>query len=316
MARDYYDILGVPRDADAKVIKKAYRKLAKQYHPDVNKDPAAEAKFAEAQEAHDVLADEKKRKLYDRFGHAGVAGGAAGAGFEGEPFAGGRTTYSGPGGVNFSAEDFAKGVDLDSIFDFFGGGGGRPRAGRAGARRTSRGRDVQSSVTIPFSQAAHGGSVTLKTGGAGNGEQIEVKIPRGVDDGAKLRLKGKGQVGSGGGARGDLILTVKIAPHPYFRRDALDLHLDVPVSLDEAIFGATIEVPTLSGRANLKIPEGTGSGSRLRLRGAGLENAQGQKGDLYALVQVEVPRQMDAEHRTILEQLRGKLPDPRQDLGW
>jgi len=343
MPRDYYDILGVAKGADASTIKKSYRKLAKKYHPDVNKSEEAKQKFAELQEAYEVLSDQEKRKLYDQFGHAGVKSGAAGGpggpggpggfgGFGGFGGGGHRKTYSGPGGFNVRFEESGGGVRLDDVFEQlfgsrgggpggsggFGGMGGMGGAGFGGGGQRAeppRGRDIESSVTIPFDQAARGGTVQLKLAGAAGKQTLDVKIPKGVADGAKLRLRGKGQ-GGPGGQNGDLLLTVHISDHPYFERQGLDIYLDVPITIDEAIFGATVKVPTLGGESRLKIPAGTSSGSKLRIRGAGIENARGVKGDFYAVVQVHVPRELDGEARKHLEALRGKLPDPRRDAGW
>ncbi len=331
MPRDYYDILGVGRTADDDEIKKAYRRLAKKYHPDVNKDSGASERFAEVQEAYDALSDTEKRKLYDQFGHAGVSGAAGG-----DPFGGhsGRTTYGGPGGFNVSTDDLRQGVDLNSIFEqFFGGdgGGGRgapggqggpggpmPGSGRGRRRRAAptKGRDILHTVSIPFQQATTGGSVTIKINSASGTQDVDVKIPKGVSDGAKLRLRGKGQPSTDGGAPGDLILTIKISSHPYFRRDGLNVLLDVPISIDEAIFGATVSIPTLTGTADLKIPPGAASGSKLRLRGAGIEDAKGKKGDLLAQIKIDVPKELTLEQQVALEQIKGTFPDARSDCGW
>lgn len=323
MPRDYYEILGVKRDADDAAIKKAYRKLAKKFHPDVNKDAGAQQRFAEVQEAYDVLSDKTKRGNYDQFGHAGVnLGSGAGPGSSGAGPRGQRTTYGGPGGFNVRFDQQGGGVRLDDVFEQLFGGHSRGDSGFGVGgdfhqqRGPTPGKDLETSVTVPFLQAAQGGTVTLKLSGSGGPQSIEMKIPKGVDDGAKLRLRGKGQPSPNGGPAGDLILSVHVTPHPWFKRDGLDLSLDVPVSIDEAVFGATIQVPTLGGKANLKIPPHTSSGAKLRIRGAGIESAKGQKGDFYARIQIKVPDQLDAEATAALEKLRGKLPDARHDLGW
>ena len=323
MPRDYYDILGVSRDAEAGAIKKAYRKLAKKYHPDVNKDPGAPERFAEAQEAYDVLSDAQKRKRYDRFGHAGVnaqaAGGAGG---------GGHRTYGTPGGFNFGADDLGQDFTIDDIFSQFFKGGGRGGSGGASAgggpvgagaqrrRRSVRGRDIEHAVTIPFDRAVRGGTITIKIAGPDGPQTLDVKIPTGVADGGKLRLRGKGEASPSGGPAGDLLLTLRVSEHPYFRRQGLDLYVDVPISIDEAVFGASVEAPTLAGKASLKVPAGAGSGRKLRLRGAGIENASGEKGDIYAVLRIDVPKELTEEQREVFEQLRGKLPDPRRDTRW
>ncbi len=329
MARDYYDILNVPRDAADDAIKKAYRKLAKKYHPDVNADEDAKAKFAQVQEAYDVLSDAKKRKQYDRYGHAGVNAGAGAGQTGGGPFGGGawRGSTAGPGGFSFGT-DGAEGVDLDDLFgQFFGGGrgrgGGRSAFGgmgggaRARARRQpQRGADLQHTVTVPFETAARGGKTSLRIKGPGGEQTIDVKVPKAVADGAKLRVRGKGQPSPEGGPAGDIILTVKIAPHPYFKREGLNLTLDLPISIDQAIFGGEVEVPTLDGRATLKIPPRTGGGKRLRLRGAGIENNKGEKGDLFAVPRIDVPEELTEAQREALQKLRGTWPDPRRGLKW
>lgn len=337
MARDYYDILGLKKGDDEAAIKKAYRKMAKKYHPDVNKEASAKEKFAEVQEAYEVLSDARKRKMYDQFGHAGVnqqPGGGQGP----------HTTYGGPGGFGgFRTHYNTQDVDLGNLFDqFFGGGASRGGGGAsagpgpgfgfntggaggagggAGPRARQRaqpvkGQDIQHEVTVSFHHAAHGGSIDVKMTGPAGEQTIEIKIPRSVEDHAKLRIKGKGQPSQSGGPPGDLIITVRVAPHPWFTRTGLDLSVDVPIAIDEALFGATVEVPTLNGKADLKIPPGTSSGSKLRLRGAGLEDAKGHKGDLYAVIQVDVPKQLTDEQRALLEGLRGHLPDARRHVKW
>lgn len=329
MPRDYYQILDVPRTASDEEIKKAYRRLARKLHPDVNKAADAAKKFSEVQEAYDVLSDAQKRKLYDQFGHAGV--GAAGKGPGGGPggfggFGGGQrhTTYGGPGGFNFRPEDFSnQNVDIETIFEqFFGGGrsGGPGKAGRRGRAQAqpNAGEDLAQDVTISFDRAVKGGTLTLRlTDALGEAQTIEVKIPRGVADGAKLRIRGKGHPSHNGGPAGDLILTVRVGEHPHYRRQGLDLYVEVPISVDEAVFGATVAVPTpMDAKVNLKIPPGSTGGRKLRLRGAGIENSQGDKGDLYAVLQVAIPRDLTDDQRRLFEGLRGKLPDPRKGLGW
>jgi len=324
MARDYYDILGVSRQADATAIKKAYRKLAKKYHPDVNQDAEAKQKFAEVQEAYEVLSDEKKRKLYDQFGHAGVKSGSASGGPDAggfNPFGGGggswRGTNAGPGGFSFRSEGFeAEGMD-DLFSQFFGGGGGFGGR-RAGARQRPnvRGQDFEHAITVPFDTAAKGGTVALRLTISGKPQTIDVKVPKGTAHNAKLRVRGKGHPSPTGGQAGDLILTVHIAEHPYFRRVGLNLEVDVPISIAEAAFGGEVEVPTLKGRATLKVPAGSGGGRKLRLRGAGIEDTKGKQGDLYAVLRIDVPTKLTDEQRDLLEQLQPTLPNPRRDVKW
>ncbi len=328
MARDYYDILGVNRTASQEQIKKAYRRLAKKYHPDVNKQKDASEKFRELQEAYDVLSDPEKRKLYDQYGHAGVQAGTMGGEASSDPFAGfGRhTTNAGPGGFSFRSAGPGEAFDFEDIFSqFFGGGdpfgGGRRRGRRARTRWQEpeteiRGEDLSHTVTVPFDQAVRGGTVSLRLAGEGGTQTIELKIPKGVQEGAKLRVRGKGHPSPMGGPPGDLIVTVNIAPHPYFRREGLNLHVDVPISITEAVFGATVPVPTVDGQAELRIPPGTQGGRKLRLRGAGIENDKGEKGDLYALIHVEVPTELTDEQRELFEKLQEHLPEPRRSAKW
>lgn len=332
MARDYYEVLGVSKDADEKTIKKAYRRLAKKYHPDVNAEESAKQQFAEVQEAYDVLSDEKKRKLYDQFGHAGLQGegAAAGAGARGAqggagPFGGGRATWragaGGPGGFDFQGSE-----DIGSIFEeFFGrsgmGGGARAGAdpfGGNGRRRQQpvKGGDLETSATIPFDLAAKGGTYSVRLQGPEGTESIDVKIPPGVAEGQKLRVRGKGNPSPTGGPRGDLKLTVHVADHPYFKRDGLDLHLIVPISITEAAFGTKVEVPTLDGRATLTIPPGASGGRKLRLRNAGITDSKANAGHLIATLRIDVPDELTDDQRDLLEQLAPTLPDPRRDVPW
>ena len=330
MARDYYEILGVARGASQDEIRKAHRRLVRTLHPDVNKGPDAAAKFAEVQEAYDILSDEQKRGRYDQFGHAGVRSGAdaaAGAGFGG-------------GGAQGSWQQ----VDpetFQSIFENFGdlfGAGGRGGAGARGGRRaggrgpgagfgfSSRGEpwshepsgpgaDAEAETTIAFETAALGGSssISLRSPG-GSSEHIDVKIPAGIADGARMRVRGKGHPSPGGGARGDLVLTVRVAPHPWFRREDLDVVLEVPLTIAEAALGASIEVPLLRGSATLKVPPGVSSGRRLRIRGKGITDARGRSGDFHAELSITAPSDLDADDRAALEGLGKHLPDPRAGL--
>lgn len=312
MPRDFYDILGVARDADANTIKKAYRRLAKQYHPDVNKEAGAPARFSELQQAYDVLSDPKKKQVYDQYGHEDP---------QADPFAGGQgRTYRGPEGFSFHSSGGAGGgPDMSDIFEqFFQQSQPRERSrtrGRARSRSAEMpGENLEHTITVPFDTAARGGSTSIRLSGAGGETQtLDVKIPAGIADGGKLRLRGKGHPSPMGGSAGDLILTIHIAEHPWFRREGLDLYVDVPISIDEALFGATVEVPTLDGRATLKIPPHTPGGKKLRLKGAGIHTPSGG-GDLYAVLRLDVPD--DAKLREVIEPLRGKLPNPRNHVPW
>lgn len=323
--RDYYDILGVSRTASADEIRAAYRKLARQYHPDVNKSADASTKFNEVQEAYDVLADTEKRAHYDRFGHAGPSPFGAGA-----PGGNRRGTYTwtnvgGPGGSSGRGADFGD-FDVGSIFEeIFGGPGGAPgRSGGpfgAGAQararsRPTKGRDIAQELPVDFMTAALGGPQTIRVRRGGSTQTIEVTIPKGARDGTKLRVTGAGSPSAGGAPPGDLILTVRVQDHPYFRRDGLDIEIEVPVSIVEATLGATVSVPTLRGRAEVGIPAGSASGKRLRLRGQGVVEQSGTTGDLYALVKIVPPPKVDDEQRRALERLGEGLPKVRSGAPW
>jgi DnaJ-class molecular chaperone len=302
MPGDYYETLGVQRSASEDEIKKAYRKLARQYHPDRNPgDKQAEAKFKEVQEAYDVLTDKQKRAQYDRFGRVGPDGGfGAGGGPRGQTF-----HWGGPGG-GFEEIDPSQAADL--FGQLFGGAGGMEGI-FGGATRAKRGRraeprpDVQSDVTIPFNIAALGGTVNLQV----NGKELAVKIPPGVNDGQALRLQGQAPGG------GNLRLLLHIQPHPYFRREDKDIILEVPLSVSEAALGTKVEVPTLDGtKLSVKVPPGTSSGSRLRLRGKGIAG-----GDQYIEMKVVVPAAQDARSRELIEEFARLHPqNPRAGLPW
>ncbi len=342
--RDFYEVLGVSRSASADEIKSAYRKLARKYHPDVNKDPGAQAQFTEVQEAYDVLSDQDKRRLYDRVGRAGYAA-AASAGAQGGWAGGGgggagphfRWSTTGGGGGGGRGFDFDA-DDLQSMFEtFFGNRGAGPFGGRAthgprgrATRRPTKGRDATAEVRIAFDTAVKGGKQTLRvTTSDGRGKSIEVTIPAGIADGAKLRVRGEGEGGSGGGA-GDLILTVRVEAHPVWRRgrpdgkgaegggvEGLDLTLDLPLTIAEATLGASVPVPTPEGSVALTVPPGTSSGARLRLRGRGIK-AHGQTGDLYAVAKIVAPKPDDLNDadRAAIEALGERLASPRQGVGW
>ena len=335
--RDYYEILGVPRTASADDIKKAHRKLVRKYHPDVNKNnKEAEERFKEAQEAYDVLSEPGKRRNYDQFGHAGVgAGGAPGAGGDaweafrraqqGRGGAGGARGYSWQPGPGVSVEDLEGMGDFGDIFEqLFGARGGAAAGGGGGARGARgprmrptppRGSDVEHPVTLTFAQAARGTNLPLQINRDGRLETIDIKIPAGVKEGSRVRIKGKGQE-SPGGEPGDLYIVTQVHPHPYFRREGLDILLDVPISLYEALNGTKLEVPTLEGPVTLTIPPGTSSHSKLRIKGRGIERGS-EKGDQYVVIKVVVPKNLDDEDKAMLKKQEQKHPlNPRADIHW
>jgi len=297
--RDFYEVLGVSRSASQDEIRKAYKKLARMFHPDVKPtEPDAEKKFSEITEAYDVLSDAEKRKTYDQFGHA-----ARGAG--GNPFQGG-----GGGGGSFDLDDILGGM--------FGGGSPFGGGGRRAHPRAQRGQDARAEITVPFTVAVEGGehSVTLQNGS--KSERLTVKIPAGIEEAQSIRLAGQGNPGMGGGSTGDLIVTVHIAPHPWFRRDGQNLQVDVPVSPSEAALGAKIEVPTLSeGTVVLTVPPGTSSGAKLRLRGKGVRNHKtDDRGDQFVLLKIVVPKDLTDEAKSLYEKLAELNPKNPRETMW
>lgn len=329
MASDYYQVLGVARGASEKDIKRAYRRLARQYHPDVNRhDEAAEERFKEVQEAYRVLTDPKLREQYDRFGSiADPAGG--GPGFEGFPFGnGGR-------GFRFTTNDIELGEG--GLGDLFGGLFGGRR--RAAARR---GRDVEATVSVTLEEVDRGAdrdlTVTIEDlcptcggsgqaadgpcrgcGGVGVRRHTEpvrgLKIPPGVVHGEVIRARGKGGAGAGGGAAGDLLVTVQVRPHAYFERAGADLIAEVPITLAEAALGGQVQVPTLWETKPLRLPPGTQGGQRFRIKGFGLPDRKtGQRGSLVVRVKVVVPSDLKPDERRMIEALSARAGDPRAEL--
>lgn len=319
--RDYYDILGVSRGASADEIKKAYRKLARTHHPDVNpSDKTAEAKFKEAQSAYDVLGDPEKRKKYDTFGHEAFTGGGSAGPRSGATEWSARHGGAGAEHVDFSqffgggAEAGDGGGLFDDLLGRFGGGGGQRR--RSGPRRGS---DVEATLEVPFEIAVLGGSqpITLAKSD-GTHESISIKVPVGADTGTKLRLKGRGGAGEHGAPHGDLTITLDVMKHPYFVRDGDHLTVEVPVTIDEAVLGSKVEVPTLSGsKVALPIPAGASSGQKLRVRGKGVP-ARGDSpaGDLFVTLKIVAPKGVDDESRRLISEFAERNPLKPRDGLW
>jgi curved DNA-binding protein len=323
MTKDYYQILGVSRTASQAEIQKAYRKLARKFHPDMNPDDkTAKDKFKQLQEAYDVLNDPQKREMYDRYGSAFESVGSGQGGphwgsFRGGPEGaqeidfsqffgqGGHAGQGGPGGGMGGFEE---------ILRSFGGG---PRPGRRPSPRT-RGADIAHELHVPFKTAITGGRADLSVRRTdGRIETISVTIPAGIEDGKKLNLRGQGEASPTGGSAGDLLITIRVAEHPHFRRRGEDLEVWVPVTLAEAAMGAKIDVPTPQGEISLKIPPGTSSGKRLRLKKLGVPNGKGGHGDLYAEVRIVIPDALDEESLELVRRFdeRRRL-QPRADLKW
>lgn len=313
--KDFYQVLGVSKDASNADIKKAYRKLARKYHPDQNPgDAAAEAKFKDISEASSVLSDAEQRKEYDAIRAMGsgarftAPGGAGAGGFE-DVFGG---MFGGQGG---NTRSYQQGGEYDDLLSGLFGGGrfGQPTGGYRGFGGPTPGRDMTASTTLDFITATKGEQITLQTA---EGKPITVRIPAGVADGQKIRLRGKGHPSPDGGPGGDLILTVHVRKHPVFERDGLNLRVTVPVTFTEAALGATIQVPTLGGDpVKLRVAPGTPSGRVLRVKGRGVESSKGT-GDLLAVVQIAVPSHLSKDAEEKLKAFAAELPDenPRDEL--
>jgi curved DNA-binding protein len=305
--RDFYEVLGVPRSASQEEIRRAYRGLARKHHPDVSKERDAEARFKEISEAHDVLSDPEKRSAYDRWGpqwremqQAAAAGAGTGRRPRGRPAGAGGP---GPEGVRVEYSD----VSSEDLEDLFGDEGVGSIFGDLFRRRGQgtggggmRGYDQEAIIEISLPEAARGGRRRLRVDGA----EVEVEIPPGVIDGQTIRVPGQGSPGLGSGPRGDLLLRVRLLPDSQFRVEGRDLHTDIEVTPAQAALGDTVEVPTLDGRARVKVPPGSSSGRRLRLRGRGLPNPAGPPGDLYATVRIVVPKTLGDEERELYGRLR------------
>ncbi|HEV3282815.1 MAG TPA: DnaJ C-terminal domain-containing protein [Solirubrobacteraceae bacterium] len=311
--QDYYEALEVPRTASQEEIRRAYRRLARKYHPDVNKEPGAEDRFKQISEAYEVLRDEEKRARYDRLGENWKAGqdvsGASGFddGFRsGDGYGDVRVDF---GGAGFGGGDFSE--FFEGLFGQATAGRGRGGAGRGAFDGFStRGGDQEAVLELTLEEVARGGKRRISLG---DGRDFEVEIPQGVRDGQRIRLSGQGGAGVGGGPAGDLYLRVRIKPHPRFRVDGRDLYVDLPVTPWEAALGAEVPVPTLSGSVRLKAPAGSSTGRRLRLRGQGLPGRDGSAGDLYAVLAIHVPKRLTKQERELFEQLAATSKfDPRK----
>jgi curved DNA-binding protein len=319
MADDLYAVLGVAKNADAEAVKKAYRKLAGKLHPDKNPgNKKAEETFKKVNHAYDVLGDAKKRKLYDEFGEDGLR-----EGFDPERVRNYRdwSSRQGRGGQGYASG--GQTVDLEELFGQAGNGGGVGNFGDIFGDMMNRGRrqrgpvkgpDLESEVTIDFVSALRGATLELHPQGT-VGAPVTVRIPAGADEGSRVRIPGQGGASPNGGPKGDLVLTIHVTPHPHFRRDGDDLHLDLPLTLGEAYHGARIKVPTADGAVTLKVPERTQSGGVLRLRGKGVSKKGRPDGDLYVHFLVQIPTDADPAVTKLIDELAKHQPaDPRADI--
>src|SRR5215472_8261848 len=295
-----YEVLGVSKEASADELRKVYRKLAKQFHPDLNPGkPAAEARFKSISAAYDLLSDPEKRARYDR-GEIDESGAE-------RPRYSYRSYAEAPGGGKYRPEGEMDLGDLEDLFAAFGSA----RRGRGGEQLKLRGGDRHYSLTVDFVEAATGAKKRLSLA---PDEWLDVTIPAGLDDGQVLRLRGKGGPGLGGGPAGDALIEVRVAPHGFFRRDGDDIEVELPVSLAEAVLGARVTVPTVTGPVTMTIPKGSDTGARLRLRGKGIQR-HGREGDQYVRLKVVIGASGDAELAKFLEEWsRQHRSDPRQGM--
>ena len=311
MADDHYQILGVSRTATSEDIQKAYREMARKYHPDLHPDDnAAKEQFKKVQTAFDVLNDPSKREMYDRYGSSFEGVGAGGGG--------GWSPQGQAGGFQSGGE-----VDLESLF---GGGGGFADLFGGGKRRTRRnprtpGEDITAHIRVPFQLAIDGGKTEVRFERDNKYETLSITIPQGLPDGSRMRLRGQGRPGRGGGATGDLLLEVNVEQHAVYRREGDTLAVSLPISLSEALEGAKVDLPTPWGTISLRIPEGTSSGKKLRAGGMGVRHANGSKGDLIAEVQIVLPVSDDeAASKALLDSAKiveaSVQEDPRAAIKW
>jgi curved DNA-binding protein len=307
--RDLYDVLGVSRDAPAEDIQRSYRKLARTYHPDVNKDPSAEERFKEISEAYDVLSNPETRSRYDAFGHdfRSVPEGVSPDDFA-RARAGRDPRRAGPGAGarEWSVAGDDIGIDFDDLFgDLFS----RSRRGRGAVS----GADQETEIEVSVEEAYRGGRRALNISGPDGTRTVEVDIPAGVTDGQRIRLRGQGGHGTGGAPSGDLYLVVRIAPDRRYRVDGRNVTVDLLLTPWEAALGTAVALDTPGGEAKVRVPPGTSSGRRLRLRGRGLPNPRGTPGDLYAEAKIMVPARLTDEERALFEQLAAASTfDPRK----
>jgi curved DNA-binding protein len=317
MAEDLYAVLGVTKDAETSALKKAYRKLAGQLHPDKNPgNKASEARFKQVNHAYEVLGDAKKRKLYDEFGEDGLREGfdadrmRAYRNWSGQQPQRGSSGRGGFGGQTIDPEDlFGGGAGSGGLGDLFGDLVGRARRQRGPVK----GPDLESEITIDFASAVRGATLELQPQGAG--APMSVRVPPGATEGIRLRIPGQGAPSSSGGPRGDLMLLVHVTAHPYFRREGDDLHMDLPITIAEAYHGARVQVPTTDTPVNMKIPAGAQSGQVVRLRGKGVARKGRTPGDLYVHFMVQIPTEHSPELDKLIDAVaESQKDDPRIDI--